>query len=311
MPASRSRRVAPRTPPSLPGPADPLLPHPVRARKSPDQLPGPNTTGTSAHADAQTASVVPIGRPGPPHRVPVEDVAPVTPPSRRGDPGFGGLPLLHEKTQQRRPHPSPQSNGSAAHHANPAAARRGGFFDRGPCPSQDPGPPPLPRPDPSGSCHPKGDPDLTPDGPGDSRSTGPGCLPCQGPTGRRTRGRERTDDGPAAQPGGSHAHHHRASPSTRAAGHRVPVRGRVQHEAGFSTTGPHPQGGVAIARSIDDARQRLADMLIFCDPAAAAVADITAFTRAGHHARPPPAAAENPDDAPMTPPDPGRGSPLH
>jgi hypothetical protein len=29
------------------------------------------------------------------------------------------------------------------------------------------------------------------------------------------------------------------------------------YEAGFSTTGPHPQGGVAIARSIDDARQRL------------------------------------------------------
>ena len=65
----------------------------------------------------------------------------------------------------------------------------------------------------------------------------------------------------------------------------MPVRGRVQHEAGFSTTGPHPQGGVAIARSIDDARQRLADMLIFCDPAAAAVADITAFTRAGIVAR--------------------------
>ena len=50
------------------------------------------------------------------------------------------------------------------------------------------------------------------------------------------------------------------------------------YEAGFATTGPHPQGGVAIARSIDDARRRLADMLIFCDPAAAAVADITAFT---------------------------------
>jgi hypothetical protein len=65
----------------------------------------------------------------------------------------------------------------------------------------------------------------------------------------------------------------------------VPVRGRVQHEAGFSTTGPHPQGGVAIARSIDDARQRLADMLTFCDPTAAAVADITAFTRAGIVAR--------------------------
>jgi len=63
-----------------------------------------------------------------------------------------------------------------------------------------------------------------------------------------------------------------------------PVTGCL-YEAGFSTTGPHPQGGVAIARSIDDARQRLADMLIFCDPAAAAVADITAFTRAGIVAR--------------------------
>ena len=50
------------------------------------------------------------------------------------------------------------------------------------------------------------------------------------------------------------------------------------YEAGFHTTGPHPQGGVAIARSIDEARRRLADMLIFCDPTAAAVADITAFT---------------------------------
>ena len=53
------------------------------------------------------------------------------------------------------------------------------------------------------------------------------------------------------------------------------------YEAGFHTTGPHPQGGVAIARSIDDARQRLADMLIFCDPTAAATADITTFTP--HH----------------------------
>jgi hypothetical protein len=63
-----------------------------------------------------------------------------------------------------------------------------------------------------------------------------------------------------------------------------PVTGCL-YEAGFHTTGPHPQGGVAIARSIDDARQRLADMLIFCDPTAAAVADITAFTRAGIVAR--------------------------
>ena len=57
------------------------------------------------------------------------------------------------------------------------------------------------------------------------------------------------------------------------------------YEAGFHTTGPHPQGGVALARSIDDARQRLADMLTFCDPTAAAVADMTAFTRAGIVAR--------------------------
>ena len=64
-----------------------------------------------------------------------------------------------------------------------------------------------------------------------------------------------------------------------------PVVAGCLYEAGFSTTGPHPQGGVAIARSIDEARQRLADMLIFCDPAAAAVADITAFTRAGIVAR--------------------------
>ena len=50
------------------------------------------------------------------------------------------------------------------------------------------------------------------------------------------------------------------------------------YEAGFTTTGPHPLGGVAIARSIHEARQRLADMLIFCDPTAATIADITAFT---------------------------------
>ena len=57
-----------------------------------------------------------------------------------------------------------------------------------------------------------------------------------------------------------------------------PVVTGCLYEAGFHTTGPHPQGGVAIARSIDDARQRLADMLTFCDPTAAAVADMTAFT---------------------------------
>ena len=50
------------------------------------------------------------------------------------------------------------------------------------------------------------------------------------------------------------------------------------YEAGFHATGPHPQGGVAIARSIHDARQRLADILFVCDPTATASADITAFT---------------------------------
>ena len=57
------------------------------------------------------------------------------------------------------------------------------------------------------------------------------------------------------------------------------------YEAGLTTTGPHPQGGVAIARSIHEARQRLTDMLIFCDPTAATVADITSFTPARTVAR--------------------------
>ena len=52
-----------------------------------------------------------------------------------------------------------------------------------------------------------------------------------------------------------------------------------QYEAGFSTTGAHPQAGIALARTLDEARQRLADMLIFCDPTAPATADIVAF----HH----------------------------
>ena len=69
-----------------------------------------------------------------------------------------------------------------------------------------------------------------------------------------------------------------APPTPGQAAEPDPVVTGCLYEAGFSTTGSHPQGGVAIARSIDDAMQRLADMLIFCDPTAAAVADITAFT---------------------------------
>jgi hypothetical protein len=37
------------------------------------------------------------------------------------------------------------------------------------------------------------------------------------------------------------------------------VTGRLC-EAGFTTTGDHPQGGVALARTIEEARQRLADV---------------------------------------------------
>ena len=69
-----------------------------------------------------------------------------------------------------------------------------------------------------------------------------------------------------------------APPTPEQAAEPEPVVAGSLYEAGFSTTGPHPQGGVAIARSIDEARQRLADMLTFCDPTAAAVADMTAFT---------------------------------
>ncbi len=52
------------------------------------------------------------------------------------------------------------------------------------------------------------------------------------------------------------------------------------YEAGFSTLGEHPLGGVAMARTIDEARQRLADMLLFADPTAPTTADIVAFHRA-------------------------------
>ena len=62
-----------------------------------------------------------------------------------------------------------------------------------------------------------------------------------------------------------------APPTPEQAAEPEPVVAGCLYEAGFSTTGPHPQGGVANARSVDEARQRLADMLIFYDPTAAAV----------------------------------------
>ena len=57
-----------------------------------------------------------------------------------------------------------------------------------------------------------------------------------------------------------------APPTPGQAAEPEPVVTGCLYEAGFSTTGPHPQAGVAIARSMDDARRRLADLLIFCDP---------------------------------------------
>ena len=52
------------------------------------------------------------------------------------------------------------------------------------------------------------------------------------------------------------------------------------YEAVFSTTGTHPQCGVAIARTIAEARDRLVDMLFLCDPKTSTTATITAFGRA-------------------------------
>ena len=56
---------------------------------------------------------------------------------------------------------------------------------------------------------------------------------------------------------------------------------RELYEAGFSTRGTHPQAGIALDRTLDDARQRLADMLVFCDPTAPATADIVTFHQGG------------------------------
>ena len=57
------------------------------------------------------------------------------------------------------------------------------------------------------------------------------------------------------------------------------------YEAAFHTSGNQPQCAVTLARSIDDARNQLADMLLLCDPGVPAVADITECTRARIAAR--------------------------
>src|SRR5664279_5688423 len=59
------------------------------------------------------------------------------------------------------------------------------------------------------------------------------------------------------------------------------------YEAGFSTTGRHPRAGIALVRTVTEGRERLADMLTFCDRSAPATADIVDVTRArtvAHHA---------------------------
>jgi hypothetical protein len=82
------------------------------------------------------------------------------------------------------------------------------------------------------------------------------------------------------------ADHHRtrpADPTTTANANRdpsmVPVFTTEMYEAAFSTQGSHPMGGVAMARTLEEARQQLADMLIFADPTAPATAEIIAFHR--------------------------------
>ena len=70
--------------------------------------------------------------------------------------------------------------------------------------------------------------------------------------------------------------------SRPAAAHTTaPVVTSSLYEAAFSTLGRNPQAGIALARTEEQARQHLADMLLLCDPAAAVTADIVEFTRAG------------------------------
>jgi len=82
---------------------------------------------------------------------------------------------------------------------------------------------------------------------------------------KNTRDGSSDNGGSARQPGTGYAHHRT---------HHDPSR---QHNSsrwsmgactrpGSAPPGPHLQGGVAIARSIHDARQRVADMLTLCDP---------------------------------------------
>jgi hypothetical protein len=52
------------------------------------------------------------------------------------------------------------------------------------------------------------------------------------------------------------------------------------YEAAFTTRGTRPFSGIAIAATVDEARQRLADMLLFADPTGPTTADIIAFHRA-------------------------------
>ena len=86
---------------------------------------------------------------------------------------------------------------------------------------------------------------------------------------RPGRGRTGLHEWTAQQPGGSSGHHP----------HRDAHHHHRDHEAAFTTTGDHPPVGVAIVRTLHEARQRLADMPISCDPGSPATADIVALQR--------------------------------
>ena len=302
-------------------------PAPAPAGDEPPGPPGPPRTppATTATAPPISASARPPPARGTPrHRTTLDKDGPDATPFHHCDhrPGPHRCARIHRiRTTAAHASTTRWSGSAAPNYRRRRCAAAGSSTPRA-LPLPGSGTSAAPVPDPSGSCHPRGDPDLTPHGPGTPAPPAPEALPCQGPPGRRTRGTGETDHEPApGQPGTGHAHHHRTTttraPPPEQAPSPEPVVAGCLYEAGFTTTGPHPQGGVAIARSIDDARQRLADMLIFCDPTAAATADITAFTpttRSPGTAAPSPNCSPTSTPAPRTAPstpDPSSASPPH
>jgi hypothetical protein len=146
------------------------------ARDNPPGPPDPPRTppATTAPAPPDSSSARPSQRSrGPAHPRPLKDgrhPRTVHSPSPRvpdGGARITGLPRCNRASPMER---------LRRHRQQPRPLRGRGFFDHGPCPSQDPGPPPLPRPIRPGPCHPKGDPDLTPHGPGTPAPPAPDAL---------------------------------------------------------------------------------------------------------------------------------------